>query len=81
MNNKTEIELIVKNILTDKLGLDENEVSPSSILRDDLGMDSLDDVELIMELEKEFCITISDGEVEEIRTVEGVVEYLFGKLN
>lgn len=64
--NKTK----VKVILQDKLGVDEAEVIDTAILEDDLGADSLDRVELIMEMEKEFDITIDDGEAVTVKVVE-----------
>ena len=72
----TEIESKVKAIIVDKLGVDENEVKLESSFTNDLGADSLDTVELIMELEKEFEITIPDEEAEKIATVGDVVNYI-----
>jgi acyl carrier protein len=59
----------VKAIIVDKLGVDENEVTPEASFTNDLGADSLDTVELIMEFEKEFNIGIPDDQAENIGTV------------
>lgn len=66
----------VKQIILDKLGVDESEISNESSFTNDLGADSLDTVELIMEFEKEFDIAIPDEEAEKIQTVGMAVEYL-----
>lgn len=66
----------VKKIIVDRLGVDESEVTPEASFRDDLGADSLDVVELVMELEDEFDLEISDEDAEKIRTVGEVVEYI-----
>jgi len=68
----------VKKILIDKLGVDESEITMESSFINDLGADSLDTVELIMELEKEFDISIPDEEAERLQTVGQVVTYLSG---
>ncbi len=66
----------VKAIIVDKLGVDENEVNNESSFTNDLGADSLDTVELIMEFEKEFNIAIPDDQAEKISTVGQAVEYI-----
>lgn len=66
----------VKAIIVDKLGVDENEVTPAANFTQDLGADSLDTVELIMEFEKEFDITIPDAEAEKISTVGDAISYI-----
>ena len=66
----------VKQIIVDKLGVDENEVSDDATFTSDLGADSLDTVELIMEFEKEFNITIPDDQAENISTVGEAVKYI-----
>ncbi|TXB63295.1 acyl carrier protein [Phaeodactylibacter luteus] len=66
----------VKKIIVDKLGVDESEVNPDANFTNDLGADSLDTVELIMEFEKEFDIAIPDEQAEEIQTVGQAVSYL-----
>ena len=66
----------VKAIIVDKLGVDESEVKPEATFTNDLGADSLDTVELIMELEKEFNITIPDDQAEKIATVGDAIAYV-----
>ncbi|MCL4148603.1 UNVERIFIED_CONTAM: hypothetical protein GTU68_014445 [Idotea baltica] len=66
----------VKNIIVDKLGVDESEITNESSFTNDLGADSLDTVELIMEFEKEFDISIPDEKAETILTVGDAVKYL-----
>ena len=66
----------VKAIIVDKLGVDEAEVTPPATFTNDLGADSLDTVELIMELEKEFNITIPDDQAEKIATVGDAIAYV-----
>ncbi|MDR3350053.1 MAG: acyl carrier protein [Prevotellaceae bacterium] len=66
----------VKAIIVDKLGVDENEVTPTASFTNDLGADSLDTVELIMEFEKEFSITIPDESAEKISTVGDAIAYV-----
>ncbi len=66
----------VSKIIIDKLGVDESEVTPEASFTNDLGADSLDTVELIMEFEKEFDISIPDEQAENIQTVGQAIEYL-----
>ncbi|MFK7936866.1 MAG: acyl carrier protein [Saprospiraceae bacterium] len=66
----------VNKIIVDKLGVDEAEVTPEASFTNDLGADSLDTVELIMEFEKEFDIAIPDDEAENIQTVGHAIKYL-----
>ena len=66
----------VKAIIVDKLGVDENEVTPEASFTNDLGADSLDTVELIMEFEKEFNIAIPDDQAEKINTVGEAIAYI-----
>jgi len=66
----------VKAIIVDKLGVDESEVTPEASFTNDLGADSLDTVELIMEFEKEFNIGIPDDQAETIGTVGEAIKYL-----
>ena len=66
----------VKAIIVDKLGVDESEVTPAASFTNDLGADSLDTVELIMELEKAFGITIPDEAAEKISTVGDAITYI-----
>lgn len=66
----------VKAIIVDKLGVDENEVTETANFTQDLGADSLDTVELIMEFEKEFGITIPDDKAQNIATVGDAIAYI-----
>ncbi|GAB1373620.1 Acyl carrier protein [bioreactor metagenome] len=66
----------VKAIIVDKLGVDESEVTPAASFTNDLGADSLDTVELIMEFEKAFGITIPDEAAEKISTVGDAITYI-----
>ena len=72
----SEIASRVKAIIVDKLGVDKNEVTETAEFTKDLGADSLDTVELIMEFEKEFGITIPDDQAEKISTVQNAIEYI-----
>ena len=72
----SEIANKVKAIIVDKLGVDEKEVTAEASFTNDLGADSLDTVELIMEFEKEFNIAIPDDQAENIGTVGQAVTYL-----
>ncbi len=66
----------VKAIIVDKLGVDEAEVTPTASFTNDLGADSLDTVELIMEFEKEFGVSIPDEDAEKIATVGDAISYI-----
>jgi acyl carrier protein len=66
----------VKAIIVDKLGVDESEVVPNATFTNDLGADSLDTVELIMEFEKEFGVSIPDEDTEKIVTVGDAISYI-----
>ena len=70
------IEEKVKAIIVDKLGVDETEVKPEASFTNDLGADSLDTVEIIMEFEKEFNISIPDDKAEKISTVGDAIAYI-----
>lgn len=72
----SEIAEKVKSIIVDKLGVDAADVTPEASFTNDLGADSLDTVELIMEFEKEFDISIPDDRAEEIQTVGDAITYL-----
>ena len=71
-----DIESRVKAIIVDKLGVDESEVTRESSFTNDLGADSLDTVELIMEFEKEFNIEIPDDQAEKISTFGEAIKHL-----
>ena len=72
----SEIASRVKAIIVDKLGVEESEVTTEASFTNDLGADSLDSVELIMEVEKEFGISIPDDQAEKIGTVGDAVSYI-----
>ena len=72
----SEIESRVKKIIVDKLGVEESEVTNEASFTNDLGADSLDTVELIMEFEKQFGISIPDDQAEKISTVADAVSYI-----
>ncbi|WP_373511141.1 acyl carrier protein [Persicitalea sp.] len=72
----SEIAEKVKQIIVEKLGVEESEVTTEASFTNDLGADSLDTVELIMEFEKEFNISIPDDQAENIGTVGQAVTYL-----
>ncbi len=71
----------VTSIIVEKLGVEESDVVSDASFTNDLGADSLDTVELIMEFEKEFDITISDEDAETIATVGDAVKYLEDKVS
>ena len=72
----SEIASKVKAIIVDKLGVEESEVTNEASFTNDLGADSLDTVELIMEFEKEFGISIPDDQAEKIATVGDAISYI-----
>ncbi len=71
-----EITEKVKQIISEQLGVDEAEVTPTASFVDDLGADSLDTVELVMALEENFDIEIPDDAAEKIRTVQDAIDYI-----
>jgi acyl carrier protein len=72
----SDVATKVKAIIIDKLGVDEGEVTDSASFTNDLGADSLDTVELIMEFEKEFDIQIPDDKAENITTVKEAISFV-----
>jgi|TARA_R110000737_G_scaffold98184_1_gene132429 acyl carrier protein len=72
----SDIKTRVVSIIVDKLGVEESEVTQEASFTNDLGADSLDTVELIMEFEKEFNIAIPDDQAENIQTVGAAVSYI-----
>ena len=72
----SEIASKVQKIIVDTLGVEESEVVPTASFTNDLGADSLDTVELIMEFEKEFGISIPDDQAEKIQTVGDAISYI-----
>jgi acyl carrier protein len=75
-----DIESKVKQIVMDKLGVDEAQVTPEANFIEDLRADSLDTVELVMAFEEEFGIEIPDEDQEKITTVSNAIEYLKSKV-
>jgi acyl carrier protein len=75
-----EIEARVKKIVTEQLGVKEEEITSDASFVDDLGADSLDTVELVMALEEEFETEIPDGDAEKILTVKDAVAYIVDRL-
>ena len=73
---RDEILTKIQEITADRLGVEEGEVTPEASFREDLEADSLDLVELIMELEEQFGMEIPDEEAEKITTVEEAVDYV-----
>jgi acyl carrier protein len=76
MAENTSVAERVKAIIVDKLGVDAAEVTPEANFIQDLGADSLDTVELIMEFEKEFDVNIPDDQAEKITTVGQAIEFI-----
>ena len=72
----SEIATKVKSIITDKLGVEESQVTPEASFTNDLGADSLDAVELIMAIEEDFGVTISDEDGSNVKTVGDVVKLI-----
>ncbi len=75
-----DLKAKVTEIIVNKLGVEESQITDEASFTKDLGADSLDTVELIMEFEKEFDLTIEDSDAEKIQTVGQVVSYLNEKL-
>ena len=81
MTNLATVTERVTKVIVDRLGVDEVEVKPEASFSDDLGADSLDVVELVMELEDEFDMEISDDDAEKIATVGDAISYIEAKVN
>lgn len=77
---KTNVAEKIKQIVSEQLGVDEGEVTPTASFVDDLGADSLDTVELVMAFEEAFEIEIPDEDAEKIRTVQDAVTYVEKKV-
>jgi acyl carrier protein len=70
------IEVKLKEIIVDQIGVRESEIKPSSLLREDLGVDSLDMIEITMAIEEEFGFDVPDDDVDSIKTFQDVVDYV-----
>jgi acyl carrier protein len=75
-----DVSAKVKEIIVNKLGVDEAQITPEASFTNDLGADSLDTVELVMEFEKAFNLQIPDEDAEKIGTVGDAIKYLSGKV-
>ena len=75
-----DVALKIKSILVDKLGITETEITPDAHLSKDLGIDSLDYAELVMEFEQAFDIRIPDNDAEQLATVDAAIKYVIKKL-
>ena len=80
MTDLTTVLERVSKVIVDRLGVDESEVTLKASFREDLGADSLDVVELVMELEDEFDMEITDEDAEKISTVGDAIAYIESKL-
>lgn len=76
---REEIAKIVKNIIVEKLDVELSEITDDASFVDDLGADSLDTVELVMDFEEKFGLEIPDEDAEKIRTVKNAVDYIVEK--
>ena len=72
----TNVEMKVRSIIAEQLGVGEDEIKPESSFIDDLGADSLDIVELVMAMEEEFDVEIPDEQAESIKTVKDAIDYI-----
>ena len=76
-----DVEAKVKEIIMDKLGVEDSQITPEASFTNDLGADSLDIVELVMGFESAFQVSIPDEDAEKIGTVGDAINYLKGKLS
>jgi acyl carrier protein len=76
-----DVEAKVREIIINKLGVEAGQITPEASFTNDLGADSLDTVELVMEFEKAFNLQIPDEDAEKISTVGDAVKYLSGKVS
>lgn len=81
MPDKSEVELKVKKIVAEQMGVAETEITPATSFVNDLNADSLDTVELVMEFEEEFELSIPDEEAEKIQTVGQAIDYIHEHLS
>jgi len=76
-----DINAKVKELIVEKLGVEENEIVPTARFIEDLGADSLDTVELIMKFEDEFNMEIPETEAEKLRTVQDAIDYITSRMS
>ena len=81
VSDEDPVEYIIRDLLTEKLGIDFHSIQEDATFEDDLGIDSLDFVEIIMEIEKKFKIKISDEESEKLRTVKSITRLIKQKIS
>lgn len=74
------VESKIKEIIEKKLGVNSKHYSENSDFREDLGCDSLDLIDIIMEVEREFNIAIPDSDIDQVSTVKGLINYVKGRL-
>jgi len=67
---------MIEKIIAEQVGIEQDTIKPGDNIMDDLGADSLDTVEIIMKIEEEYDITIPDEDVEEMRTVQDILDYV-----
>ncbi len=79
-SDKDPIDYMVRDVLSEKLGIDIQLIQPDSSINDDLNIDSLDFTEIIMEIEKKFRIKITDEESEKFRTVAQITSFIKRKI-
>ena len=80
VSNDDPIDYITRDILTEKLGIDFHSIQEDANFENDLGIDSLDFIEIILEIEKKFKIKISDEESEKLRTVKSITRLIKQKI-
>lgn len=78
---KEEIAVIIKTFLTEEFEIDEEKITPSAHLKDDLGLESLDFVDIAVIVQKEFGLTLKGEEMTAIRTLDDLYEYIFNCIN
>ena len=75
------VSVKIKKLIEDKFGINSKDYTDESSFKEDLGCDSLDIVDLIMDVEREFNIAIPDSDIDQISTVKGLINYVEGRLN
>ncbi len=81
VSNEDPIDFMTRDLLSEKLGIDFHSIQEDASFEDDLGIDSLDFVEIIMEIEKKFKIKVSDEESERLRTVKSITRLIKQKIS